>query len=409
MIEEFIKLSEERKAQKLRGLNNYNILTAVRKANAEVGMHSNFLYSLLNTEGDHYQGDLFARLFAKYVLDIQDLGKNIKVTPEFASENRRIDFVLESDTYMVGIEMKIDAGDQDKQIADYYDYLVKNAKDKTVKMYYLTPHIKKASEKSHRNRPYIQISFKDHIIKWLNEAQKQVPNITNLNNAITYYRDVVKMIIGKYESPLYDYKTFFLDKKRGENRYRFFKNTEFEKLEVESRILTQKEWHDEVKIMEADFKKATQYLYKQFFEKLLNPILEQNSVLKYHEFNDKNKDSNGGKVIFLRLCEKYNVRLYIKNNHFATMSIDINYEYNWESEYELETHKNTLAKKLGNYKGTVNYITGKTKGVKLNSSYQLPELTVEKLYSKNVEKINKDISDEINKHLKIFIETLQDN
>jgi len=390
-------------------LNNYNILTAVRNANAEVGMHSNFLYSLLNPEGDHYQGELFVRLFAKYVLDIQNLGKNIKVIPEFASENRRIDFVFESDTYMVGIEMKIDTEDQDKQIADYYDYLVKNAKDKTAKMYYLTPHIKKASEKSHRNRPYTQISFNDHIIKWLNEAQKQVSNITNLNNAITYYRDVVKMITGKYESPLYDYKTFFLDKNRGENRYRFFKNTEFEKLEVESRILTQKEWHDEVKIMEADFKKATQYLYKQFFEKLLNPILEQNSALKYHKFDDKNKDSNGGKIIFLKLFEKYDVRLYIKNNHFFTMSIGINHEYNWESENKLEKYKNNLVKKLGNYKGTVNYITGKTKGIKLNSSYQLPELTVEKLYSNNIEKMNKDVLNEINKHLKIFTETLMDN
>ena len=323
--------------------------------------------------------------------------------------------------------MKIDAKDSNEQLLHYYEDLIKKAKDKeinieNVKIYYLTLNGREPSEKSltrkegvnslkklKKEKEYKTISFENEIMNWLNKSQKQVSNITNLNNAIEYYRDVVKMITGKYESPLYDYKTFFLDKNRGENRYRFFKNTEFEKIKIKSRLLTQKEWHDEVKMMEADLEKATQYLYKQFFEKLLSPILEQNSGFKYHKFDDKNKDSNGGKAIFLRLFEKYNIRLYIKKNYFATMSIGINNEYNWESENELEKHKNNLAKKLGNYKGTVNYITGKTKGIKLNSSYQLPELTIKKLYHNNIEKINKDVSDEINKHLKIFIETLVDN
>ena len=47
----------EQQQQKLRGLNNYNIMGVLRKLHAEVGMHSNFIYSLLDIEGDHYQND----------------------------------------------------------------------------------------------------------------------------------------------------------------------------------------------------------------------------------------------------------------------------------------------------------------------------------------------------------------
>ncbi|QNM89354.1 hypothetical protein HOO34_06645 [Aliarcobacter cryaerophilus] len=45
---------EEQKKQKQRGLNDYNMVNVVRKENAEVGMHSNVIYSLINPQGLHY-------------------------------------------------------------------------------------------------------------------------------------------------------------------------------------------------------------------------------------------------------------------------------------------------------------------------------------------------------------------
>ncbi|UTJ05708.1 PD-(D/E)XK nuclease family protein [Arcobacter roscoffensis] len=45
-------LSEQEK-QKQRGLNDYNIVNLVRKENAEVGMHSNVIYSLIDPNGLH--------------------------------------------------------------------------------------------------------------------------------------------------------------------------------------------------------------------------------------------------------------------------------------------------------------------------------------------------------------------
>lgn len=53
-IDEFQK-EQEQEEQKKRGLNNYNVMSAIRKIHEEVGMHSNFIYSLLDNDKLNYQ------------------------------------------------------------------------------------------------------------------------------------------------------------------------------------------------------------------------------------------------------------------------------------------------------------------------------------------------------------------
>ena len=205
------KFKEEEQQQKLRGLNNYNIMGVLRKLHAEVGMHSNFIYSLLDIDGEHYQDDLFANLFVKYVLNIDDFGKIKKVEMEENADGRRIDFTIKSDRYYIGIEMKIYASDEPNQIFDYHKNLMQKSNDdkkQNVKIYYLTLDGKQASYNSHKDKPYTSIAFNREILKWLEKSQKQVSNITNLNNAIGYYTDVVNKLLGRYTSnikPLYEY------------------------------------------------------------------------------------------------------------------------------------------------------------------------------------------------------------
>lgn len=205
-FKEIKKFKENQNKQKQRGLNDFNILTAVRKPHAEVGMHSNFLYALLNPDGLHYQDDLFVNIFVKYVLCKNDFGKILKVsTEEPTKENRRIDFTIKSEKYYIGIEMKIHASDQEKQIYDYYTFLKNEAnkdKNQEVIIYYLTLDGKEPSKESINGLDkqfYQNISFQKEIFKWLEKCQEEVANITNLNEAIKQYMDVVKMAIGKYE------------------------------------------------------------------------------------------------------------------------------------------------------------------------------------------------------------------
>ena len=198
---EKIKLfKEEQKKQKQRGLNDYNMVNVVRKENAEVGMHSNVIYSLIDPNGLHYQDDLFLRIFIKNVLEINDFGDILSVqAEESTNENRRVDFTIKSNNYYIGIEMKVDASDLENQISHYYDDLKEKAsKDSNQKVliYYLTKNGKDASLNSHNNKVTpTKISFKEHILNWIDKCQQEVKNITNLNEAFENYKDIVKKVL----------------------------------------------------------------------------------------------------------------------------------------------------------------------------------------------------------------------
>ncbi len=219
-FEKIKKFKEEQNKQKQRGLNDFNILTAVRKPHAEVGMHSNFLYALLNPDGLHYQDDLFVNLFIKYVLKIDNFGKVTKVSMEEpTNENRRIDVTIQSESYSIGIEMKIYAGDQDKQIYDYYNFLnskVEKINSQKVMIYYLTLDGKEPSKESLNGLNklhYKNISFKKDILKWLQKCQYEIQNITNLNEAIKQYIDVIETLLGTYQSKITSLSSFIMQDK----------------------------------------------------------------------------------------------------------------------------------------------------------------------------------------------------
>ncbi len=63
LLERFREFNIEIEARKKRGQNDFNPLLCVQKLDDEVNMHSGFLYALLNTNGEHYQDDLFLKLF----------------------------------------------------------------------------------------------------------------------------------------------------------------------------------------------------------------------------------------------------------------------------------------------------------------------------------------------------------
>lgn len=209
--------TKKRKLQKLRGINDYNIVNIVRKENAEVGMHSNVIASLIDPNGLHYQGDLFLQLFVKDVLDINDLGEVISVqAEEVTSDTRRIDFTIKSTNYYIGIEMKVDAYDLQNQISHYYEDLQLKAKEdnnQKVLIYYLTKNGKEASIESHNNIPYKRVSFSNHILNWLNNSQQEVKNITNLNEALENYKDIVKKITNQHRSKIMNLEDYLSQNK----------------------------------------------------------------------------------------------------------------------------------------------------------------------------------------------------
>ena len=227
MNKEYIKLFKliedilsKQRAQKMQGLNDYNMVNVVRKASHEVGMHSNVIYSLLNPNGLHYQNDLFLNLFIEKVLelDIKDFGKISEVNvEELTNENRRIDFTIKSEKYFIGIEMKVNASDLKNQISHYEEYLVEQSDNQKVLLYYLTKDGKDAPERSKGIVDIKRVSFNKHILNWLDTCQEEVRNITNLNVALEDYKNIVKKITGKYRGNVVSIKEKLLQGNEKDN------------------------------------------------------------------------------------------------------------------------------------------------------------------------------------------------
>ncbi len=217
--------------QKMNGINDYNMVNVVRKENAEVGMHSNVIFSLIDPDGLHYRGDLFLKLFIKDVLEMDDFGEILSVQAEEittidSAQNRRIDFTIKSSKYYIGIEMKVDAYDLVNQISDYEEDLVSKAKEdrkQKVIIYYLTKEGKEAGKHSSKNVIAKKISFNEHILKWITNCQIEVQNTTNLNLAFENYKDIVKKITGKYKGNLMSLEEFINEHKKDQDIIKLYK------------------------------------------------------------------------------------------------------------------------------------------------------------------------------------------
>jgi len=214
-LREFEKLQNK---QKQRGLNNYNLLTAVLSPFDEVRMHSRMIYSLLNPSGEHFQGTLFLEKFLK-ILNVEGFGvsdlnlDNCSVFKEY--EN--IDLYITDGTKHIIIENKVHAGDQKNQIKRYIELIKKEheeAQAADILVLYLTLDGKIPSQWSlgclriqgnnifrdeSKEAHYKSIQYKAEIMAWLDECQHEVQNITNLNQAVAAYKDVVKMINKEYK------------------------------------------------------------------------------------------------------------------------------------------------------------------------------------------------------------------
>ncbi len=265
---EKIKLfKEEQKKQKQRGLNDYNMVNVVRKENAEVGMHSNVIYSLIDPNGLHYQDELFLQIFIKDVLEINDFGNILSVqAEESTNENRRVDFTIKSNNYYIGIEMKVDASDLENQISHYYDDLKEKASkdsNQEVIIYYLTKNGKDASFHSHREIEYKKISFEKHILQWIENCQKEVRNITNLNEAFENYKDIVKKITNKYEGRV---------------------------MSLKNELLKNEEYFELAKQISEAFQEAKNEKINEFKNKQINLIIEiiEEKNLQYVSYLPKN-------------------------------------------------------------------------------------------------------------------------
>lgn len=231
---------------KKRGNNDYNPLKAVQKPYDEVNMHSGFIYSLLDTNGEHYQDDLFLRLFLE-VLGLKEwFGNTTNV--QVRKESNHIDLYIFNDTKHIIIENKINAGDQPNQIAIFIEQVHNNGVEyENIFVIFLTLHDREPSQNSRTSKDnnllweikgdfleskdgkigYKKVLYENEILEWIESCQSKsgVGNIANLNYALESYKDIVQIITNKKKSAM-SVADFFKDSKDFEIAFEIIKNAD---------------------------------------------------------------------------------------------------------------------------------------------------------------------------------------
>ena len=103
---------------------NLNVWEAVNLARSEL-KHCSFLRWLLDPRGSHYQGNLFLKRFIeRYSERLPNVRKdelsfcNVKSEDSY-SDAGRVDISITGRSFIIVIEAKIDAGEQEKQLSRY--------------------------------------------------------------------------------------------------------------------------------------------------------------------------------------------------------------------------------------------------------------------------------------------------
>lgn len=191
--------------------SEYNIFNALKLKYSETHLHSRIIGDLLNPKGKHKKGDIFLRLFLKelgltnFLITQSSKIKLEKDTGKIDTnkhEGGSIDIFIEDiNKKAIIIENKIWAGDQKEQLLRYYNYAENNKF--TYNLYYLTLFGKAPSEfstgldKSVRDtvKDNVKlISYKKHILNWLNECYMHLNEDSLLKTLLSQYIYLIKQL-----------------------------------------------------------------------------------------------------------------------------------------------------------------------------------------------------------------------
>ena len=186
----------------------FNIFRVQRILNDEVKI-CRLIRELLDPKGSHGQGSVFLRLFLETLgwakirqIAGEDYDKATVAGEVLIKNDRRIDLLIRIGKYMLPIEAKVYATDQERQCFDYYNFAV--SYDPDVVIYYLTPdgHEPSDSSKNGLKDAQIQcISFAKEIIDWLTTCIKAdaLEQIHPVREILIQFREILKQLTGKEE------------------------------------------------------------------------------------------------------------------------------------------------------------------------------------------------------------------
>lgn len=207
--------------------SDFNIFQTIANPYDEMNLHSKFIYTILNEKKYGYE---FLLSFLKNIgLDLADIDKSsVKIEREKASPYGRLDLYIElranDELYSIAIENKIYAGDQNKQLDRYLDYLDGINKGKEKYLYYLTLDGHEPSSESCSNlSKVINISYSENILNWIGEAISISAKEAKLREILVQYEELLEKICGKDIDYTMEIKDYIL---KNADNYDFVKSLE---------------------------------------------------------------------------------------------------------------------------------------------------------------------------------------
>lgn len=190
------------KSRSLDNNNGFNIFSSLRIEQNEV-LICRFLGALLDPRGIHGMSDYPLRSFLKIVLNQEDADKMdltdayvvleepVKIDSDGSERNRRVDIAIHIGETVFPIEVKIWAGDQQRQLNDYYHYYFGNYNGKRI--FYLTPTGHEPSDESRGDLTDKQIkciSFTDDICEWAEDLIAHSSN-EEIESLIKQFKEII--------------------------------------------------------------------------------------------------------------------------------------------------------------------------------------------------------------------------
>ena len=199
--------------------NSFEIMGVERK---EIQI-CKMIADLINPNGSHDQGKKYLQKFIEIIAPDDELKEKMKEEFENQSEEkikvfteyglnsgRRIDIIIKTENIFIPFEVKIDAKDEKSQCYDYYQFASKrnqNALEGCCKLYYLTLDGLEPSEESLKKegsncldvkKELKCISFKEHIIDWLNECIKiaEKDKLPSIYYTLKQFKTTIENITG---------------------------------------------------------------------------------------------------------------------------------------------------------------------------------------------------------------------
>lgn len=213
-IKPTVQKNKELKLQKEINGEFFNLFSILKVERNEVHTHSAFLAELLNPKGTHGNKGEFLRLFIQQT-HINNIKKEvlkfetaIVTTEKYIGKKDvknetggDIDILIkfEEPDYLIIIENKIDAGDQEVQLARYHNYAKKYGNAFT--LFYLTKDGHEPSEwsigKNTEEHYWTCISYKKDIKQWLEKCLIVCSKQEIVNSSIKQYITLINKLTGQ--------------------------------------------------------------------------------------------------------------------------------------------------------------------------------------------------------------------